>query len=214
MTDFLIPIGDENPSRITPIVNWSIIISCIVIFLWQYSSDLSFFQWTIDTYGIIPVKILSGENLYSFLTNIFLHGGWSHLMGNMLFLFIFGDNIEDRIGHIRYLIFYLVCGVVASGIWMFTELDSVFPAVGASGAISGVLGAYFILYPSARIRTLMTLGIFIRVVRVPAWVMIGLWFLYQLILGFLPFNTGVAYWAHIGGFIIGLVLSPFIKIRK
>ena len=135
-------------------------------------------------------------------------------MGNMLFLFIFGDNIEDRYGHLRYLIFYLVCGVLASGIWMFTELNGVFPAVGASGAISGVLGAYFILYPQARIRTLMTFGIFIRVVRVPAWIMIGFWFLYQLMLGFLPYNTGVAYWAHIGGFIIGLVLSPFIKVRK
>jgi membrane associated rhomboid family serine protease len=209
----LIPIGDENPSRIFPIINWGIIILCIAIFLWQISGGLGFFEWTLNTYGIIPVKILIQERFYSFVTNIFLHGGWSHLLGNMLFLFVFGDNVEDRLGHLRYFFFYLICGVGASAIWMVTELDGIIPAVGASGAISGVLGAYFVLYPYAKIRTLMGFGYFIRVVRVPAWVMIGLWFFYQLILSLLPYNTGVAYWAHVGGFVIGWIFSRFFKQR-
>ena len=132
----------------------------------------------------------------------------------MLFLFIFGDNIEDRFGHLRYLIFYLFCGIVASSIWMISDLYSPYPAVGASGAISGILGAYFVIYPRARIRTLMGFGYFIRVIRVPAWIMIGLWFIYQLLYGFFLENTGVAYWAHIGGFVVGWIFSRFIRVRK
>jgi membrane associated rhomboid family serine protease len=207
----MIPIGDENPSRRIPIINWCIILGCTAIFFWQFSGNERFFEWTLFTYGIVPLRILDGENLYSIITNIFLHGGLSHLLGNMLFLFIFGDNIEDRIGHLNYIFFYIFCGVGASLIWMFTALDSPYPAVGASGAISGVLGAYFILYPRVRIKTLMGFGYFIRVIRVPAWMMIGLWFIYQLVLGFLPYNTGVAYWAHVGGFLLGLVFSGLFK---
>jgi membrane associated rhomboid family serine protease len=210
----LIPIGDENPSRIIPFINWGLIIACVATFIWQTSSGVSFFEFTLFEFGIVPQKILDGEGLYSIVTNIFLHGGWSHLLGNMLFLFIFGDNIEDRLGHIRYIIFYLVCGVTASIIWMVTALNSPFPAVGASGAISGVLGAYFVLYPRARIKTLMSFGFFIRVTRVPAWVMIGMWFVYQLLLAFIPLNTGVAYWAHVGGFVVGWVIARFFKPRE
>ena len=210
----MIPIGDENPSRIVPFINWGLIIACIATFIWQTSSGVSFFESTLFDFGIVPQKILSGEALYSLVTNIFLHGGWSHLLGNMLFLFIFGDNIEDRLGHIRYIIFYLVCGVAASIIWMATALNSPFPAVGASGAISGVLGAYFVLYPRARIKTLMSFGYFIRVTRVPAWVMIGMWFVYQLLLAFIPMNTGVAYWAHVGGFVVGWVIARLFKPRE
>ncbi|MFC1802892.1 rhomboid family intramembrane serine protease [Thermoproteota archaeon] len=209
----MIPIGDENPSRIKPIINWGIIITCIAVFLWQSTRGQGFFEWTLYTYGIIPVKAFSGESSYSFVTNIFLHGGWSHLFGNMLFLFVFGDNVEDRLGHLRYILFYLICGIGASAVWMVTDLNSVIPAVGASGAISGILGAYFVLYPYARIRALMSFGYFIRVVRVRAWVMIGFWFLYQLVLSFLPYNTGVAYWAHVGGFVIGWIFSRFFKQR-
>jgi membrane associated rhomboid family serine protease len=207
----MIPIGDENPSRIMPIINWMLILTCVAVFFWQVSSGVSFFEFTLFEYGIIPSKFLSGENLYSVVTNIFLHGGWSHLLGNMLFLFIFGDNIEDRLGHIRYILFYLVCGVVASLIWMATALNSPYPAVGASGAISGVLGAYFVFYPTARIRALLSFGYFIRVTRVPAWVMIGMWFVYQLLLAFIPINTGVAYWAHVGGFAVGWIVAHFFN---
>lgn len=210
----MIPIGDENPSRIIPFINWGLIIACVATFIWQTSSGVSFFESTLFEFGIVPQKILDGEGLYSIVTNIFLHGGWSHLLGNMLFLFIFGDNIEDRLGHIRYIIFYLVCGVTASIIWMATAINSPFPAVGASGAISGVLGAYFVLYPRARIKTLMSFGFFIRVTRVPAWVMIGMWFVYQLLLAFIPLNTGVAYWAHVGGFVVGWVIARLFKPRE
>ena len=210
----MIPIGDENPSRIVPFINWGLIIVCIAAFIWQTSSGVSFFEATLFDFGIVPQKILSGEALYSIVTNIFLHGGWSHLLGNMLFLFIFGDNIEDRLGHIRYILFYLVCGGAASIIWMVTALNSPYPAVGASGAISGVLGAYFVLYPRARIKALLSFGYFIRVTRVPAWVMIGMWFVYQLLLAFIPMNTGVAYWAHVGGFVVGWIIARLFKPRE
>jgi len=210
----LIPLGDENPSRIVPFINWGLIIACVATFIWQISSGVTFFESTLFEFGIVPQKVLNGEGLYSIVTNIFMHGGWSHLLGNMLFLFVFGDNIEDRLGHIRYIIFYLVCGVTASIVWMATALNSPFPAVGASGAISGVLGAYFVLYPRARIKTLMSFGYFIRVTRVPAWVMIGMWFVYQLLLAFIPMNTGVAYWAHVGGFVVGWIIARLFKPRE
>ena len=210
----MIPLGDENPSRIVPFINWGLIIACVATFIWQTSSGVTFFESTLFEFGIVPQKVLNGEGLYSIVTNIFMHGGWSHLLGNMLFLFVFGDNIEDRLGHIRYIIFYLVCGVTASIIWMVTALNSPFPAVGASGAISGVLGAYFVLYPRARIKTLMSFGYFIRVTRVPAWVMIGMWFVYQLLLAFIPMNTGVAYWAHVGGFVVGWIIARLFKPRE
>ena len=210
----MIPLGDENPSRIVPFINWGLIIACVATFIWQTSSGVTFFESTLFEFGIVPQKVLDGEGLYSIVTNIFMHGGWSHLLGNMLFLFVFGDNIEDRLGHIRYIIFYLVCGVTASIIWMVTALNSPFPAVGASGAISGVLGAYFVLYPRARIKTLMSFGYFIRVTRVPAWVMIGMWFVYQLLLAFIPMNTGVAYWAHVGGFVVGWIIARLFKPRE
>jgi membrane associated rhomboid family serine protease len=212
----MLPLGDENPTKIKPIVNWSIIIASILVFLWQTSGGESYFVFSLFNYGLVPARILSGSGFHTFFTSIFLHGGWSHLLGNMLFLIIFGDNIEDCCGHLRYLAFYLASGIAASALWMFTAWGANFPAVGASGAISGVLGAYFILYPNARIRTLIGVGIFWRVIRVPAYVMIGLWFLYQLLLASLPLNTGVAYTAHIGGFLAGMALSRIIrpKLRR
>ena len=209
----MLPLGDENPTRLTPIVNWTIIAATILTFTWQTSRGETYFVYTLVNYGLIPARILNGNGLHTFITNIFLHGGWSHLLGNMLFLTIFGDNIEDCCGHIRYLAFYIASGIAASALWMLTAWGSPYPAVGASGAISAVLGAYFILYPNVRIRTLMGVGFFWRVIRVPAYVMIGLWFLYQLMLASIPLNTGVAYWAHIGGFIAGMALSKIIKPR-
>jgi membrane associated rhomboid family serine protease len=134
-----------------------------------------------------------------------------HLAGNMFFLWIFGDNIEDCCGHFRYLLFYILTGVTAGIIWILTVPNSQIPAVGASGAISGVLGAYFVFYPRAHIRTLFGVGLYFRVVRLPAYTTIGLWFIYQIILASLPVNTGVAYWAHIGGFIAGLILARLMK---
>jgi len=209
----MLPLGDENPTRLTPVVNWSIILACIAVFLWQTSGGDRFFISTLFTFGIVPQEILAGKTLHTLATNIFLHGGWSHLGGNMLFLWIFGDNIEDCCGHLRYLAFYLATGVAAATLWIFTAPNSPYPAVGASGAISGVLGAYFVLYPRARIRALIGTGLFLRVVRIPASVAIGLWFVYQLLLAAIPVNTGVAYWAHVGGFLAGLALARVIRPR-
>lgn len=207
----MLPLADENPTRLTPIVNYTIILTSIAVFLWQSSSTPTHFTATLYTYGLIPRLITNGQNLPTLVTNIFLHGGWTHLGGNMLFLWIFGDNIEDCCGHLRYLLFYTATGVAAGLIWTLTAANSPYPAVGASGAISGVLGAYFILYPRAKIRTLIGAGLFFRIIRIPASAMIGLWFVYQIILASLPINTGVAYWAHIGGFAAGLALSRIMR---
>jgi membrane associated rhomboid family serine protease len=207
----MLPLADENPTRLTPIVNYTIILTSIAVFLWQSSSTPTHFTATLYTYGLIPRLIINGQNLSTLVTNIFLHGGWAHLGGNMLFLWIFGDNIEDCCGHLRYLLFYTATGITAGLIWTLTAANSPYPAVGASGAISGVLGAYFILYPRAKIRTLIGAGLFFRIIRIPASAMIGLWFVYQIILASLPINTGVAYWAHVGGFAAGLALSRIMR---
>ena len=207
----MLPLSDENPTRLTPIVNYTIILTSIAVFLWQSSSTPTHFTATLYTYGLIPRLIINGQNLSTLVTNIFLHGGWAHLGGNMLFLWIFGDNIEDCCGHLRYLLFYTATGITAGLIWTLTAANSPYPAVGASGAISGVLGAYFIFYPRAKIRTLIGAGLFFRIIRIPASAMIGLWFVYQIILASLPINTGVAYWAHVGGFAAGLALSRIMR---
>ena len=210
----MFPLGDEARTRLTPYVNWSLILVSILVFLWQTSFGERHFAYTLYAYGLIPARVEAGIGYHTLVTNIFLHGGWMHLIGNMLFLYIFGDNIEDAYGHLGYLLFYLSSGVAASLFWMLTALGDRYPAVGASGAISGVLGAYFTLYPEARIRTLIRLGFFWQVVRVSAYIWIGLWFLYQLILALLPINTGVAYWAHIGGFIFGLLIAKAFPPKR
>jgi len=207
----MLPIGDENPPRITPFVNWLLIGSSVLVFLWQVSGGERQFIYTIYMYGLIPARVLMGDGYHTFVTGIFLHGGWIHLLGNMLFLYIFGDNIEDACGHLRYLAFYITCGVAASALWMLMAWGSISPAVGASGAISGVMGAYFIMFPGVRIRTLVSIGFFWRLVRVPAYAMIGLWFIYQFMLALFPGNTGVAYWAHVGGFVAGIACARFFK---
>jgi membrane associated rhomboid family serine protease len=149
-----------------------------------------------------------------FLTSMFLHGGILHLAGNMLYLYVFGDNVEDLCGHIPYLAFYLACGFAGSLFQLVSDWGSTIPSIGASGAISGLLGAYVYLFPNARIRTAVTLGIFIRMVRVPAYFLIGFWFLYQITLGLLSADASVAYWAHIGGFLGGLVLARIFVRRR
>ena len=207
----MFPIGDENPRRLVPYVNYLIIGLCIVVFLWQITAGEDFFVYTVTDYGLIPARIAAGDGYVTFITNMFLHGGWTHLIGNMFFLYIFGDNVEDAFGHLGYLAFYLVTGVIASLVWMLTEFGADIPAIGASGAISAVLAAYFVLFPNARVRTLVTLGFIWQVVRVSAATMIGFWFVYQLLLAFLALDTGVAYFAHIGGFIAGLIIARAFK---
>jgi len=148
------------------------------------------------------------------ITSMFLHGGLLHLFGNMLYLYIFGDNIEDMCGHLPFFLFYTVSGITASLAFALTAWGSTVPAVGASGAISGVLGGYMILFPKVRIKTAVTLGWFIRLIYVPAYLMIGMWFAYQFLLALLAVETGVAYWAHIGGFAAGVVLVKVFARRK
>jgi len=146
-----------------------------------------------------------------------MHGGWIHLLSNMLYLWIFGDNIEDTLGHLKYLSFYLLCGLIASLFHIFTNLNSQAPSLGASGAIAGVMGAYMFLYPKARIRTLLILVIFIQVVRIPAIIVLGYWILIQVLSGFAEFGSGtgggIAWFAHIGGFIAGFILITIMKKR-
>ena len=218
----MLPIGDDNPTRITPVVNYGIIITCFVVFIWQSMGGYSHFLFSLYDLGVVPSRILQGAGYYTFITSIFLHGGWSHLLGNMLFLWVFGDNIEDNIvsrsnsrlvGRFVYLGVYLLCGVAASIFWFITEIGAEYPAVGASGAIAGILGAYLIFYPNRRIKTIMTFGFFFRVINVRAYIMIGFWFLYQFLMALLPINTGVAFWAHVGGFAVGVVLAKFIMPR-
>ena len=215
----MIPIRDAIRSKNFPAVNILIIVLNVIAFLWELTqgSDL---KEVFYLYGIVPLRYSNPEiaahfagfeQYLPFLTSMFLHGGFLHIIMNMWFLYIFGDNIEDRLGHLRYLVFYLFCGVTAGLVHLFTNWNSNVPTIGASGAISGVMGAYLILYPRSKILTLVFIFIFIQFIEIPAFIFLGIWFILQLLsAGASPGNVGgVAFWAHIGGFFAGLV---FIKI--
>jgi membrane associated rhomboid family serine protease len=161
----------------------------------------------LNRWGTIPAQIVAGNGLLTLITSMFLHGGWLHLGSNMLFLWIFGDNVEDAFGHVLYLVFYLVCGIAASLAQVLVDTGSTIPGVGASGAIAGVLAAYIVLFGGRPVRVLMQ-GV---LTNVPSYVMIGLWIVTQLVAGFGGQSDGVAYWAHIGGFIAGLVLTFLLR---
>jgi membrane associated rhomboid family serine protease len=215
------PVGDENRGiRSRPVVTYALIAINIAIFLYQLTlTERELFRFFFD-WGTVPIEVSRGDDLFSLLTSMFLHGGWLHIAGNMLFLWVFGDNVEDTMGHARYLVFYLLCGLGASGLQVLVDPDSRTPMIGASGAISGVLAAYLVLYPHGRIRTLLLIGIPIFVL-IPAWSMIGYWILIQFINGFATLGvetaeTGdsVAYFAHIGGFIAGAVLVWFFRDKE
>jgi len=212
----LIPIRDENRSLSTPhITRVFIIINVVIFFFFWLSGDQPFVRAIFD-YGMIPAHVVKGERLYTLFTSMFMHGGIIHLAGNMLYLHIFGDNIEDNFGHGRYFAFYFICGIAASAMHIMsitTTKEMLIPAVGASGAISGVLGAYLLLYPRARILALVMYG-WAYVARIPSIFFLGFWFIYQLLLGFLEQSGGVAYWAHIGGFIAGMALALILKRRR
>ena len=223
----MLPIGDDNADRrIAPLVNYVLIaINILVFVLLQGMGGNEKFTYA---YSTVPAEILTGKDIttglleptpvpvyFTLITSMFMHGGWAHLLGNMLFLWIFGDNIENRIGHARYLIFYLVCGIIASLSHVFISgVSSEIPSLGASGAISGVLGGYMLLFPSRRVRVMMGRG----VSEVPAFVALGIWIVFQIIngmgmLGGDQTGGGVAYAAHIGGFIAGLALIKLFDIR-
>lgn len=208
----MFPIRDHNPSERIAYVTFSLIALNILIFLSYYpgSTERSLFE-TYVTWGLVPA--LNEPSTY--LTSQFLHGGWMHLAGNMLFLFIFGDNLEDKMGHVGFLIFYLASGIAAALAQVMIDPVSTIPVVGASGAIAGVMGGYLLLFPKARVDVLIILIIIFRILPIPSWIMLGLWFTLQLVQAGLadPANGGVAYAAHAGGFIAGLLLTLPIWLR-
>jgi membrane associated rhomboid family serine protease len=207
------------------------LIANIIVFFVTFLRDFSYPFWpltlfggypspsidlVVAKYGLVPNAVIRGNDLYTLFTSMFLHADIIHLGGNMLFLHVFGDNVEDTFGHFRYLLFYLVAGFAASLLHIFTVLNTIgqsVPTIGASGAIAGVLGAYFVLYPRSRILTLVFL-FWITIVAIPAVVFLGLWFVYQFLYGTISAGGGVAYWAHIGGFIAGIVFGVAWRGRR
>lgn len=216
----MIPIRDENPSRAIPLVTIGLIAINMAVFIYEVSLG-SRVEQLISTMGVTPYNIVHvGLPAYPTLfSSMFLHGGWEHVLGNMLYLWIFGDNIEDFLGKARFIIFYLVCGLAASAAHILTQAGSQIPTIGASGAISGVLGGYILLYPRAKVLTIIPLGYFIRMVRLPAVAVLGFWIVIQLFSGIASLpgaggRGGVAWFAHIGGFVAGLALVRVFGRRR
>ncbi len=218
----MFPLRDDNPAELPPIVTVGLILITFGVWILVQGAGFSgpAMESSVCTWGAIPAEITGGGGnwrqgpcqpggvtLAAVFTSMFLHGGWGHLVGNMWFLWIFGNNVEDSMGHLRFLLFYLLCGGAAAAAHIWSEPSSVLPMVGASGAISAIMGAYLLLYPRARVRTLLFFIIFFTVVDLPAFLYLGYWFLLQVLGVFGPTaGGGVAFWAHIGGFVAGLVL--------
>ena len=214
----MFPLYDENPTRITPYFTYGLIGMNVLVFLHEVSLSNTQLEQFFQLYAVIPQQLTTNWSAEwtTLFTSQFLHGGWWHLISNMVYLWVFGNNIEDRLGHLKYLFFYLTCGALAALCQWFIGINSIIPSLGASGAISGVLGAYLIWFPRARITTLIFLGFFITTINVPALVIIGIFFIQNLISGFASLQTaakmsvesgGVAYWAHLGGFIVGMIFA-------
>lgn len=213
----MFPIRDHNPSERVPYITYALI--ALNVAIWVYgalvlTSDRQIGQLYYD-YAMIPARISAGENYISLITAVFLHAGIMHLAGNMLFLWIFGDNLEDKMGHLPFLVFYLVSGIGADLAQFVMEPDSPVPTVGASGAIAGVMGGYLLLFPKAKVDVFLFFIVFFRIIPIPAWIMLGVWFGLQIFnsIGADMSGGGVAYWAHAGGFIVGLVLTVPLWLR-
>ena len=221
----MIPLKDDNPTYSTPIITYFIIGICIVVFLLElsspnYKSGAIFYSW-----GVIPASLIHNLQLpdevyrvppiITLFTSMFMHGGFMHLIGNMLYMWIFADNIEDGLGKIKFIIFYLLSGIAAALTQVYMNTESTIPMVGASGAIGGVLGAYIVNYPKAKVLVLIPLGFFSQIVRVPAIFVLGIWFLLQFVSSALSGSSGggVAYGAHIGGFVFGAIAILFFNRR-
>jgi len=220
----MIPLRDNVPARRFPIVTIALIAANVAVFFYQYLLVPETAQRIVFLYGLIPRELTSGIPIVphpvpvgaTLVTSMFVHGGFFHVAGNMLYLWIFGNNVEDAMGHARFILFYLLSGLAAAFSQVISGPNSPIPMVGASGAVSGILGAYFLLYPHARVLTLITLGWFWRVVEIPALIVLGFWIVVQVLNGLLTFNFqggGVAWFAHIGGFFAGMVLIPVFKRR-
>jgi membrane associated rhomboid family serine protease len=221
-----IPLYDDNPTVRTPVVTIALIAACVMVFLWQLGLDPREEAAAAYALGLVPAVLFGVADLppelalvpawTTILTSMFLHGGLLHLAGNMLFLWIFGNNVEDTLGRVRFLLFYVLCGVAAAMAQALSNPASEIPMVGASGAIGGVLGAYLVLHPRANVRVLFWFLIFVRLINVPAMVLIGLWFVMQVMGGLAtPASPtgGVAFWAHVGGFLAGIVLVVVMRPR-
>ena len=223
---FTLPLNDDNPLGRAAIVTWAIIGICCSAFLWQISLPYDLRQSVALSFGMIPIVLFGQADLapelavipgwLSLLTSMFLHAGWLHIVGNMWFLRIFGDNVEDSMGRSRFLLFYLLCGAAAALTQAVMAPSSEIPMIGASGAIAGILGAYILLFPRANVRVLVVILFFIRLVNVPAVLVLGLWFAVQLLsAAAAPAAAGgVASWAHVGGFLCGILLLPLFKRRS
>jgi membrane associated rhomboid family serine protease len=223
----LIPLRDENPSATVPLVTRALIALNLAVFVYEVLLGPELRPFLFD-WGFVPVRLTLAVRygdlpllpaVLPVLTSMFLHGGWSHLIGNLWYLWIFGDNVEDVLGHAGFLVFYLVCGVVATLLHYLTGPVAEVPTVGASGAIAAVLGAYVAAFPRARVFTLLPIFPFFQVVPLPAFFMLGLWFLFQFVLGLGALGNsgsgGIAFWAHIGGFVAGLVvMRAFVLARR
>lgn len=215
----MIPLRDSAPSGTVPLITILLIVLNGIV--WMYELSLGpRAEAFVNQYGLAPIKLttyyrfdggFTANALTPLFTSIFIHGSWLHIIGNMWFLWIFGDNVEDRLGHLKYLVFYLLCGVGASLIHVAFHPTSYLPVIGASGAISGVLGAYLVSYPEARIHTLLIILVIVRFVEIPAYAFLIFWFVFQFVSGSAELSahqevTGVAYWAHMGGFVVGILL--------
>jgi len=220
----MIPLHDDNPTSIFPIVTIIFIAMCAAVFFWELSLGPATEQ-AFYSYGAIPAVVVGDKLLppqvdvipawMTVFTSMFMHGGWMHIIGNMLYLWIFGNNVEDAMGHSRFVVFYLVCGIAAFLAHALGDVNSQIPTVGASGAISGVLGAYLLLHPHARVLVAIPLGFIIHTTRLPAGIVLAFWFVLQLINSAIAAgDTGVAWGAHIGGFVAGMALIPFFKYRR
>lgn len=225
----MFPISDENPTRITPYVTYALIVVNVIVFLFELTLSQQNLQDFLYSWAMIPCQLTnicsvplpvsSHPEALTLITSQFLHGGWMHLLGNMLFLWIFGNNIEDCLGHFKFIIFYLTCGIFAALTQWFFSTSSAIPSLGASGSIAGILGAYILRYPKAQILTIIPLGIPIPV-RVSALFFLGIWFLQQALYSLatlsVPMNVGleggIAYWAHSGGFVVGIILGPLLGL--
>lgn len=224
----LLPLYDSNPRHRIPFqyVTVALIAICSAVFLWQATLDPRSAQEAVYALGTIPAVVFGDKSLppelvwvpaeATLITSMFMHGGWMHLIGNMLYLWILGDNVEDCMGHVRFLIFYLLCGIAAVMAHMLIDPTSTVPLVGASGAISGVIGAYLLLHPKAHINVLIWIFIFVKIVPVPAWIALAAWIGLQVFSAAQDPGSGggVAFWAHIGGAVAGMVLVPFFKRKN
>lgn len=219
----MIPLRDDNPTSIVPYLTIGFIVACVLIFFWQISLDPSGQKLVVYGLGVIPAALFNHAQLppelylapasLTVFTSMFLHGGWMHLIGNMLYLWIFGNNVEDAMGHFKFILFYFLCGVAAVFAQALPNTSSEIPMIGASGAISGILGAYLLLHPHARVLVLIPLGFFSQLIHIKAGWVLGIWFGLQL---FSTLSTGgnaggIAFGAHIGGFIAGMILVPIFR---